>query len=316
MSIQLSIPGATLISSGTRIGDEVLMTNAPSDMFGGTIDPNNFNGKFLVVSLESETDFTYDGFVNGSALGLTINGSATHAVIDYRIVHNLSKDEQVDAIVAYAAGLRSKRVTLVWPPAANVQNADGTFTEVDGTFLASILASAKSANPAQQGFTNFPVPGPYQLLYSNTYFNKSQIKRLVDGGVFVFVQDSLGSAIYAKRQMTTDPTIFTHAELSCVTAEDKISADLVSMFQPFVGPYNISQDYLSLLNQMGDSYIYRAKTQKAPKCGALMLDGKINSIRAHLNGQNADVPDGAVEVTASAELGKPANWVQIKLLVS
>ena len=284
-------------------------------MFGGSPDPNNFAGTFNVVSVEDETHLHYDGFLNGSALNLSL-GSSLSGTVGYEIVHNLTKDEQIDVLLAYAAGLANKRVTLVWPPAALVKNSDGTLTQVDGSFMASCLASAKSANPAQQGFTNFPIPGPYQLLYSNTYFTKTQLKRLAAGGYLVFVQDAPGANMYALHQHTTDMSTFSNSELSCVTAEDKVSADLVAIFKPYVGQYNISQDYLSFLNDIGDKYIYKSKTEKAPKCGSLILNGSIDSLRAQINGQNLDVAQGAVEVTASVEIGKPSNWIQIKLLVS
>jgi hypothetical protein len=132
----------------------------------------------------------------------------------------------------------------------------------------------------------------------------------------VFVQDAPGANIYALHQHTTDMSTFSNSELSCVTAEDKMSADLVAIFKPYVGPYNISDDYLSQLNDIGDSYMYKAKTDKAPKCGALALNAKIDSILANIEGSNPTIPDGTIEVNASAEFGKPANWIKIKLLVS
>jgi hypothetical protein len=316
MSLQLNLTDATFLTSGVRVGDQVLLANAPSNMMVGAYpDPNTFPGKFLVISVEDETHLTYDGFLNGTALGLTLNSGAT-GTVGYKVVHNLSKDEQIDAALAYAASVADKRVTLVWPPLSIIKNDDGTMTEVDGTFLASCLASAKSANPAQQGFTNFPFPGPYQLKYSNTYFNKSQLTRLAEGGYFVLVQDAPGANIYALHQKTTATDTFTNSELSCVTAEDKVSADLIALFKPYVGPYNISTDYLSFLHSIGDQYMYKAKSEKSPKCGALILNGNIDLIRAQINGQNLDVPQGTVEITASVEIGKPANWIQIKLLVS
>ena len=316
MSIDLALIGATFLEAGVRVGDEVLIGNGPTNMFTGAYpDPNTFPGKYLVTSIQSDTDLTYDGFLNGTALNLSINNIA-HTTIDYKIIHNNSKDEMIDAALAYATSVADRRLTLVWPPACIIKNDDGSLTEVDGTFLASCLASAKSANPAQQGFTNFPFPGPYMLKYSNTYFNKTQLKRLAEGGYLVLVQDAPGANIYALHQRTTDTSTFANSELSCVTAEDKVSADLVAIFKPYVGPYNISQDYLSFLNSIGDQYFFRAKNEKSPKCGALILDGKIDSIRAQIGGQNLDVEQGAVEVTASVEIGKPANWIKIKLLVS
>lgn len=316
MSMQLTFVGANFLEAGVRVGDQVLIANAPVDMMVGAYpNPNTFPGKFLVISVEDDMHLTYDAFLNGTALNLTLNGSAT-GTVDYQVVHNNSKDEMIDAALAYAASVADRRLTLIWPPVCVIKNDDGTMTEVDGTFLASCLASAKSANPAQQGFTNFPFPGPYQLKYSNTYFNKSQLKKLAEGGYLVLMQDAPGANIYALHQKTTATDTFANSELSCVTAEDKVSADLISIFKPYVGPYNISADYLSFLNSIGDQYMYKAKSEKSPKCGALILDGKIDSLRAQINGQNLDVPQGTVEVTASVEIGKPANWIKIKLLVS
>ena len=318
MAITLTLTGKNFVTAGVKIGDEVQHTNAPLDLFTGATppNPNGFAGKFLVTAIGPNVDtLTYDGFLNGAALGLTENGSATGTVA-YKIIHNLTKDEQIDNIIALVPGLASKRVTLVWPPAANVMNDDGTTTLVDGTFMASCLASAKSANPAQQGFTNNPIPGPYELLYSNKYFNKSQLKRLSNAGVFVFMQDTKGANIYALRQRTTDTTTFINSELSCVTAEDKVSVDIKAMIQPFIGPYDITDDLLSFFNEIGDAYFFRATTVKAPKCGPLVISGKIDSVLANIGGSNPTIPDGTTQVTASIELGKPNNWTTINLLVS
>jgi hypothetical protein len=138
----------------------------------------------------------------------------------------------------------------------------------------------------------------------------------VNAGVMVFVQNAPGDNIYALRQVTTDPSSFENFELSCVTAVDKVSADLISIFKPYIGPYNITQDYLGLLSSIGDQYMYQAKSQKSPKCGSLVLNGKIDSILANIGGANPTIPDGTVQVNVSIEVGKPANWIKIQLYVS
>ena len=318
--ITLVIPSANFIEAGLQIGDQVLMTGAPSNMFSTAtppaVDPNTFAGQFLVTSIVDAHTITYDGFINGDELYLNINGAAT-GTVTYTFVHNLSKDEQVALIVEAAQGYADKRVTLVWPPAAYATNADaanGVVTE--GSFLAACLASAKSAYPAQQGFTNLEIPGPYQLLYSNTYFTQTQLKTLVDAGIFVFVQDAPGANIYALRQVTTDTSTFENMELSCVTAIDKFSSDVVSILKPYIGKYNIDDDYLTLLSDVADEYIYEATHVKAPMCGALMLGANLNSILANMNGSNPSIPDGTVLVNISCEVGKPGNWIQVTLLVS
>jgi hypothetical protein len=300
-----------LIASGVKIGDQILITDAPVNMFSTTVDPET---QFLVTAITSSTGLTYDGFLQGIKLGLAL-GSAT-GTPTYTIVHNLTKDEQVAEIINYATNIADKRVVLVWPPEAEVLNADGTTSVVDGTFIAACLASAKSAYPAQQGFTNFPIPGPYKLHYSNTYFTKTQLTALINAGIMVFTQDVPGNNISALRQVTTDPSSFENFELSCVTTVDKVSADLISIFKPYIGPYNITQDYLGLLSSIGDQYMYQAKSQKSPKCGSLVLNGTIDSILANIGGTNPTIPDGTVQINASIEVGKPANWIKIQLYVS
>lgn len=307
------------ISAGVKIGDQVLISGAPSDMFSvdNTPDPNTFTGTFLVTSIVSPTVLTYDGYLTNSQtpMNLVLNGAAV-GTVGYQIIHNLSKDEQIDSIVAVANGYANKRVVLVWPPLAEVKNADGTFTQVDGSFIAACIASAKSANPAQQGFTNFPISGPYKLMYSNTYFSKTQIKKLVNNGVMVMKQNAPGANMYAARQVTTDTSTFINMELSCVTAVDKVSLDLLSTFGPFIGPYNISQDFVSFLNQLGDNYFFKAISVKAPKCGSLLLSGSITSILANIKGSHPEIPDGTVKIIAPVEVGKPNNWTTIELMIS
>jgi hypothetical protein len=314
LSVDSNDHAVDFVAAGTKIGDEVKMSGAPSNMFSGgnAPDPNTFAGKFLITEVVGPTTIKYDGYLPNSSvpMNLTLNDSAT-GTIDYEIVHNLSKDEQVAEIVAIAQGLASKRAVLVWPPVALMQ--DGT--QVDGTFIAACLASAKSANPAQQGFTNFPIPGPYKLQYSNTYFTKSQIKTLTDAGVMVFMQDAPGANMYAARQVTTDTSSFVNMELSCVTAVDKASADLVATFKPFIGPYNISQDFISFLHQLADNYFFKAINTKAPKCGGLLLDGSVTSILANIEGSNPEIPDGMTQIIADVAVGKPNNWTTINLMI-
>ena len=310
MSVQIKLNGAKLISSGVRIGDRVIIKNAPPNIFNGNPDPNKFSGEFLVVGINDEETLLYDAFLNGATLNISLNPTTT-GTVNYEVVHILSKDEQVDELVSYAKGIGYKRVVAIWPPSGKQQ--DGTI--VNGSFIAASFASTKSTLPAQQGMTNYPINSVYELSYRN-YFKKSQLKRLVDAGWCVFVQDAPGLPIHSLHQKTTDSLIFENSEISCVDTIDKISADIKAMYKPLIGIANISQDYIGVLHQRGDNYLFEAKNQKAPLCGALIIDGKIDSIRAQLNGQNLDIPKGTVEVTYSVEIGKPGNWIKVKLLVS
>ena len=51
-------------------------------------------------------------------------------------------------------------------------------------------------------------------------------------------------------------------------------------------------------------------------CGPLIIDGAVEGIRANLHGQNTDLAGGVVEMTIGIEVGKPANYINIKLMIS
>ena len=326
MSILVTLPNtAKLIDSGCQIGDEVRYTKTGPDAL---LAQATFTGTLRVTEIVSQSVFKMEGYnQDGTVANVSLNtaSKANIGTVSYKIIHALSKDEQVQQIVGVANAYASKRVVLVWPPYGEIDDTSTddstgvttvTTRVVNGSYMAAALASAKSSYAAQQGFTNMGIPGPTRLKYSNDYFTKLQLDTLSAAGVFVFVQDSEGAQIYSRHQRTTDPSVFENAELSIVTAVDKVSLDLIATQKPFVGKYNITDDFLSFLQTTCERYLFDAKNHKEPMCGPLIIDGKVVAIRANLHGQNTDLSDGVIEETIAIETGKPGNWINVKLLVS
>lgn len=322
-------PGVVLdlLDMQVAIGDEVIAMAAGVDPIFVTKNALDvdvaFTGKLYVTQVVSEQVFHTEGYnADGTValikLNTTIKAGATLDVgtVTYQIVHQLSRNDQVADVAAVATAFGSKRVNLVWPDAGIVIDDQGNEQLVNGTFLCAALAGAKSAYPAQQSFTNLGFPGPYKLRHANDYFTKLQMDDLSAAGVNVVVQDADGAQVYSRYQRTTDTAVFENSELSIVTAVDKVSLDLIETIKPFIGKYNITQNFLNLVSEMSTQYLFSAKSQQAPMCGSLIVDGKVEGVRAQLNGQNLDLAPGVIELTIGCEFPKPANYVNIKLLIS
>lgn len=317
MSISLTISGKTFLTNGVKVGDELVVTSTPGGaalLTSGSPAVAVSYDNLYIVEVTSETSIKFDAFLNGVALGMSstnLNLTSGQS-FNFDIVHNLSKNEQVEMIANTASSYGSKRVLYVWPPEADW---DGNGTIVNGSAIAAATAAAISAYPAQQSFTNLGFAGPNTLKYSNTYFTPSQLNTLSEAGVFVLVQDSPGAEIYARHQKTTSTASIQEQEFSITKAVDKLSLDLSSLVKPFIGKYNISQDLLTQLDDVLKQYLFNAKNNKAPYCGSLILDYSNLIIRANLAGSNQDLAPGTVEIALTVEVGYPANYINVKLYV-
>jgi hypothetical protein len=322
MSILITVPGETFLTKGVRIGDTVKILTVN----GSDVDSTHYLLKsgsnqldydaLLVSEVVSETSFNMEAYKNGVTLDIdaTMLNLASKQSFTFDIIHNLSKDEQVDQICAIAQGYANKRVVLVWPPKADYIINSKKVT-VDGSALAAALAAAKSIYPAQQSMTNMPFAGPYQLYYSNNYFTPTQLNRLSDAGVLVLVQDAVGADIYARHQKTTSNVSIQEQEMSITNAIDKISIDIAAIGKPFIGKFNITQDLLTQLQDVFNTYLFNAQSHKSPYCGSLILSYTAPVLRANLDGQNTDLPPGRLQVSLTVEIGYPANYIDILVYI-
>jgi hypothetical protein len=315
------------LTNDVKIGDELVITDiANATAIAPLNDVTNFLVKsgaiypfdqLLVTSVPSETSVAFLPYTSGVALdtdGVTINlgDPGTGEYYTFDVVRHLTKDQQAALIAATATAYGSKRVIYVWPPAMVWEEGGPT---LDGSALAAALAAAKSAYPAQQSFTNLGFPGPYQLMYSNTYFTPAQLDTLTAAGVFVVVQNALGAEVYARHQKTTSTASIQEQEWSITTAVDKLSIDCYDLVKPFIGKYNISQDLLTQLEDIISQYLFSAKSRKAAYCGSLIIDYTSLAIRANLEGANQDLTPGTIEISVTIEVGYPANYINVKLYI-
>ena len=342
MAISVTLPSTYTDETGTpgvdldlldlnvAIGDEVIAIAIGPDPIFTTTDALSavipFIGKLYITQVVSEQVFHMEGYnpdgtvaliaKNTTLLANGSTGTPNIGAVAYKIVHALNRNDQVADVAAAASAFGNKRVNLIWPDEGVIIDDDGKEQLVNGTFLCAALAGAKSAYPAQQSFTNLGFPGPYKLRHSNDYLTKIQMDDLSAAGVNVIVQDADGAQVYSRHQRTTDVAFFENSELSIVTAVDKVSLDLIETLKPYIGKYNITDNFLNFIFDASTQYLFSAKSQQAPMCGSLIIDGKVEGVRAQIHGQNMDLSPGVIELTIGCEFPKPANYINIKLLIS
>jgi len=224
----------------------------------------------------------------------------------YKIKRRFTRDQQIDRLVALAAAYRSNRVSLIWPHVALWHDGDGGLVDLGPQSIAACYAAAKSACPAQQGFTNNPFPGPHRIMYSNDYFNRGQLNRLSAAGWAVFVQDLPGGPIRCRHQVTSDGT-----EATIVQQIDKVSTDIKTILDPLWGVRNITQELLPEISQTVYHYLFEASSRKADRCGALIQGFEAPVLRARMDGQNLDLPPTTVECRVNVDLGHPFNNLEL-----
>lgn len=302
------------ITKEVRVGDTVEIVSSTEDMTATfNIDPATLD-EILVTDVTSENVVTAEGYVNGSVQTLTLTG-ASGATVVYKVIHKLTKDEQVDNLVALAESYANKRTVLVWPDSADWLDNDGVAVNLNGSALAAAVVGAMSAYPAQQSFTNLPFAGPYKLYHSNDYFTPSQISRLSNAGIFVLVQSADGGMVSCKWQRSTSNESIQEQEISITKAVDQLSLDLIAAVKPKIGKYNINQDLLTQLSETVDNELFAAKSNKAAYCGALILGYSNVVLRANLDGQNTDLGPTTLEISLTAEVGYPLNFINLKIYV-
>lgn len=315
------------LTAGVRVGNEIDVTTID----GNPISDSNYifedgsdkallpgidYNEILVTEIVSEGSVKFAPYLNGVQLTNYKVAPEALKVIGFDVIYYYTKDEQVDLIVAKASSYASKRMLLVWPPEAIWNDGNGGTITFDGTALCAALAAAMSTYAAQQSFTNLTFAGPKSLKYSNTYFNSTQLKRLSAGGVFVLVQDAEDAEIYARHQKTTSTVSDEEGEFSITKAVDKFSLDVWDLFHPFIGKFNVTEDLLTQLSEVLDTYVFTAKNTKAAYCGSLILSSKDISIKANIGGKNTTITKGKVAVAITIEVGYPANFIEVTIYVS
>jgi hypothetical protein len=240
--------------------------------------------------------------------------------LNFRINRELTKDDQIDALVSVAQSFDSRRVVLVWPDSADINGlVDGSKTRTvsstaeaadpqPGYYLAGAVGGLTAGLPSHQGFTNIAIAGVDRLYNSTRYFSDTQLTELSDGGWFVYEQETPTALPSCIHQLTTDPDTLESGEYSIVKNFDFVSIFFQDILNDYLGIYNINTETMSLLKQSLNTGIDLLKLRSFAKIGAPLNAASITNI------QISTAAADRVEVNMSVELPKPLNRIGLHLL--
>lgn len=238
----------------------------------------------------------------------------------YRVIRNLTKEEQVDAMVAVANSFSSKRLVLCYPDEVEVTDlVDGSKTRSDGVtpesadlqpgyYLACVVGGQTAGLPPQQGFTNFGGSGISRIYGSQDYFKEEQLTELSNGGVYVFVQDNAGSVPYSIHEVTTDISTLEFSEYMVTKNFDFVAWTFLDTVQGFIGTWNVIPETIEFIRQACYSTGNTLKARYVAKIGSPLTDFTVDSVDV------SDLSRDRVEAYLTVDLPMALNTIGIHLV--
>lgn len=328
--IRLFDSSATFITSGVIPGDVIEIPRVPNGVFTATGTKYFYVNQVLSEQRLEITNIVAGSYVNNSSTveaelphlddRLGDNLTVSQGSIRYRIVRDLSKDQQVSYLVAIAQSLRSQRAVLAWSDSVVVagltdgslpRNSDGTAADAaaqPGTFLAAAVGGMTAGLPNHQGFSRLGIAGISKVNHSTGYFTERQLTTLSEGGWFVFVQDTPEALPYSIHQLTTDPSALQTGEYSMVKNFDYLSKTFAAVLDKFVGIWNVNEETLGFIRQAMNSTIAQLKLKRVARIGAPIIDASITSLA-----QSTASPD-RVEIYMNVSRPVPLNVIGLHLV--
>jgi hypothetical protein len=327
--IRLFDNNATFLSDGVIAGDTIEIPLNPNGVFSGE------TVKYTVNQVLSEQRLEIENIVAGeyqnntstevnelphldNRLGTGTN--VTQGSIRYRVIRELTKDQQVAELVSQAQSLNSRRAILAWPDRVEVAGltdgskdrlGDGSFAPADpqpGYMLASVIGGMTAGLPSHQGFSRLGVAGISRIRNSSDHFTERQLTQLSDGGWYVFAQATPTSLPHSIHQLTTDPSTLESGEYSIVKNFDFVSLFFLDILESFLGVWNINNDTLGFIRQAVNTGIENLKLRRVAKIGAPINDATITSIEV------SEAAADRVEIFVEVDLPKPLNVIGLHLV--
>lgn len=314
----LQDPDGSFVSSGIMAGDILEMPGDPTTNNYGTT-PSKFviatilsENRLLIANNGQDTATVQNELPHGQswASGTTVPITNT---LNYQIVRNLSKDQQVTALIAQAQAHNSSRLVLVWPDLVDLAGVVGGSSQNGGQsqpgyYLSCAVGGMTAGLPPHQGFTFLGIAGTQQIYHSNTYFTDTQLTHLSNGGWFVFAQQTPTSLPSCIHQLTTNVSTLESGEFSVVKNFDFVSLFFVAILEVFLGSYNVTPEVLTFLRTALNTGGTTLTRRVYAKIGAPLTSFSITSL--------AVSPTSADRVVTYVAIGlpKPLNVIELHLV--
>lgn len=184
------------------------------------------------------------------------------------IWRDLTAEEAATKFADQSNHFAHRRVTNIWPD--NAELDDGT--SVEGWAMAAAYGGLCSSVVPHQPVTNVQIAG-FNKVPDVFRFNRAQLDKIAAGGTCIIVQDTKDGAMYVRHQLTTDRTDVNTEEFSITRNADSIAKFMRSFLRPFVGQYNIHEDFLSMMETLTrQRFDYLEKTTANLKAGPQIID--------------------------------------------
>lgn len=171
-------------------------------------------------------------------------------------VNPLSADGQAQALKAIAVGVNNFRVVPVWPDQVEFVTGQDEFGEdvkeyLDSYFLAAAEACRLSTMRPERSDTDMSIVGPTGLKHSNTYFSRTQLNTIAEGGWTIFVQPSENGPVVCRHLLSSAASTVKTAEFAVTKNYDNqakvIRASLAPSLNDEHGRKNITKQLLNAL---------------------------------------------------------------------
>lgn len=315
----VSGPPTNVISTGIANLQALLAAaGAPGPVY--TIDDNVFiefeddANHYLVESVSSGFVTIADGPLTGNTDGFYLDGGGspvfTEIVVDRPFVIKIrgaevaNLTEEANAYGEIGQGFSDRRVLAIVPDTA-IATIDGLEQSIPGYYLGAALAGRISSKQPQQPLTESSIAGFTGLIGSSDRYGEGQLRIISGGGMFVFYHEQTpGTPVLIRQQLSTDMTSVDTRELSITTALDAFAKIVRSSFRNFIGGYNITQNLIEQLSVAADGLKrYVLESQR------LFSDLTWGSFT-----QPSEEPD-SLQVDAVVTTLKPANKIRVTIIV-
>lgn len=180
---------------------------------------------------------------SNSQLQLDATAGTAGTSYRFRVVHERSRGEYVEAIAETSANFRDRRAYNVFPN--TLRASDGNL--VSGMYGAAAVCALACSVAPQQPITNVEIKGFTDLPDVYSKFSRDELNEIAAGGTLILMQEKPGGTVYVRHQISTayrDGNLNT-TELSLTKNLDSISYYFANRTSPYIGKYNITDDLLT-----------------------------------------------------------------------
>jgi len=289
---RVTVPDATFVTDGIRPRDE-FRSDFDLDALG---NPTYVAVKINEVVDEENLVLVTPGF--STAIG---NSGSLQRI---QVVRNLTKDEQAIDMAGLSSEFKTRRVYNVFSDFP---------IEVSDVFSAAALAGLASSVVPHQPITNYTVGGFNDQAGTRKRFTPTQLNTMAGGGTLILTKNAQTGNIFVRHQLSTDNTDDLQSELSVCRNVDSISSYLLQGLKVFVARYNITDNFLQLLDvQLRQRLNNLQANTSTPSAGPQIAEWDPASLKIVQDPVSRTVVDIVVDV----KVPMPANTLRLKLRVS